>query len=132
MLRFVILNLYLALFTISARAASLVVTQGDTVTFNLTASSGDGVLHDLTGATFSTKIIGNGGVVQTFANAKHAAAADQTADRGEFTLTLSASDTASLGVGKDKEIVTIVTQGSNVVYFHARKILDVLPADPIQ
>jgi hypothetical protein len=101
------------------------ITQGDQATLQLTAENGEGVAHNLTGATFETKIIGTSGT-QTFANAKHAIT---SAAAGTFTLTLDEADTVLLKLGK-RDIVTKVTQSSNDVYFHAYSIIQVLQATP--
>ncbi len=107
----------------------LTITQGDTVTFNLTAKNA-GVAVDLTGAVFTTTIRGPGGVVRSFGNSQHTANPNQTAHRGEFTLALSAMDTASLVVFSGLEILTKIVIGSATVYFHGPDILTVLANVP--
>lgn len=113
-------------------AATVTITQGDTPTITLTAQTGSGTNFDLTGATFQTQILGPNGTIATFANSKHTADPDQTTNTGKFTLTLTAADTALIGVGVDREIVTKVTQGSSVTYFHGVKVLTVLPNKPVR
>lgn len=102
----------------------LMITQGDTVTFNFTAKNA-GLPVDLTGAVFTTTIRGPGGVVRTFPNGQHTANPNQTAHKGEFTLALTALDTASLVVASGLEILTKIVIGSATVYFHGDGILTV-------
>lgn len=110
----------------------LKVTQGDTITFQLTALLGNGLPYDLTGATFTTLIKGPNGIVVSFPNSQHTANPDQTANKGKYTLALTADNTDSLGLGINKEIITKVTQGSNIVQFHGNGILTVLAKVPVQ
>ncbi len=111
-------------------SGSISFSQGDTIVINLTATDGYGNPFNLTGATFQTQILGpNGQAIATFANSKHSIV---SASLGTYTLTLSSTDTASCGLGSNKEIVTQVTQGSNVIYFHGPNLLQVLPAFPLQ
>lgn len=110
--------------------AVMTITQGDTPTFTLTAQNGDGTNYDLTGAVFTTQILGKAGTIVTLANAAHTADADQTTNKGKFTLVLTAANTQALLLGPEHEIVTKVVQGSLVTYFHAPNILTVLPPRP--
>lgn len=110
----------------------LKVTQGDTPTFQLTAQLGSGIPYDLTGAVFTTVMKGPNGIVVAFPNSQHTANPNQTTNKGQFTLALTAVDTNSLGIGQYKEIITKVVQGSVVTQFHGNGILTVLPAVPVQ
>lgn len=127
-IRLLLVSLFLVL---PARAEELVVTQGDTVTFQLVAMDDDDTEHDLSGATFTSYFKGIAGALVTVSDSAHTEAADQTADPGEFTLTLTAAQTAALAPGKNKEILTKVTQGGNIRHFRS-SILTVLPAVPAQ
>lgn len=104
----------------------LKITQGDYVVLNFTAQNGTGTAHNLTGATFETKIMGSDGALDTFNNGHHAIV---SAANGTFTLTLSESETALLKLGA-REIVTKVTQGGHALHFHGKGALVVQPADP--
>ena len=110
----------------------LIITQGDTAIFNLTAKSGDNTLVDLTGAVFTSYILGPLGVVKSFANSQHVANPDQINNRGQFTLTLSVTDTAALAIGEHKEVITKIVIGASTIYFHGVNILTVLPNIPEQ
>lgn len=105
------------------------ITQGDTVVFNLTAKNA-GATVDLTGAVFTTTIRGPGGLIRTFANGQHTANPNQTTHKGEFTLTLSALDTASLPVWAGLEILTKIVISAATVYFHGADILTVQSNEP--
>jgi len=107
----------------------LTITQGDTVTFNLTAKNA-GLPVDLTGAVFTTTMRGPGGLVRTFPNGQHTANPNQTTHKGEFTLALSAADTASLVVFSGLEVLTKIVIGAATVYFHGPDILTVLANVP--
>lgn len=101
------------------------ITQGDDVLFNLTASNA-GVPIDLTGAVFTTKILGPAGLIRSFANSQHTANPVQSgATKGKFTLALSAADTASLLVYDGLEVLTKIVIGGSTVYFHGAHILTV-------
>ncbi len=105
-------------------------TQGDNAILNLTAQDGNGNPINLTGASFSSQILGaNGAGVVTFGNSQHTVI-DVTA--GTFQLTLSPTDTAACGLGDNKEIVTTIVQSSLPVAYHGVAILKVLPAVPLQ
>ncbi len=111
----------------------IVITQGNTATLQLTATDGNGNPINLTGATFSTQINGpNGNFVVTFPNSQHTANPDQVDFEGQFTLALAISDTANLGTGFHKEIITTITIGSQVVSYRGPNILKVLPPTPYQ
>lgn len=104
-------------------------TQGDNAILNLTATDGAGNPINLTGATFSTQILGanNLGTV-TFPNSQHAIV---SAPAGTFTLTLSQADTLSCGLGDSKDVLTQVTISGAVTHFRGRAILSVAPAVPL-
>lgn len=108
----------------AANARPIVLTQGDTVALSLALKNGDGTAFDLTGATFETKAK-SGEAQVTFANSKHAIV---SASAGTFTLSLNATDTASIGLGAVKDLQVKVTQGSNIKFFHGYGVLTVLPA----
>ena len=120
------------LLSLPSWAATITITQGDTPTLVLTAQTGSGANFDLTGASFQTQIMGLNGAIATFGNSKHTADPDQTTYTGKYTLTLTAADTQSILAGTDREVVTKVTQGSVVTYFHGRNLLTVLPAKPVR
>lgn len=107
-------------------------SQGDNAILTLTAQDGNGNAINLTGATFSTQILGANGStlpIAVFGNSQHTIT---NSAQGIFTLTLSATDTANCGLGTNKEVVTAITQSGNVIYFHGPNVLTVLPNVPIQ
>lgn len=107
----------------------LAFTQGDNAVLNLTATDGNGNPINITGASFSTQMLGpNGSAIATFANGKHSIT---NAALGQFSLTLGVTDTQSCGVGNNKDIVTAITLSGNVTYFRASGILTVWPPVPL-
>lgn len=103
------------------------VTQGDTpVTLQFTAELADNTPFDLTGAVFETKIKLDSGYL-TIANSQHTADPDQINNKGQYSMILP---TASCRAKANQDVVTSVTQGSTVNYFHGNGILTVLPALP--
>lgn len=108
------------------------ITQGDFAVFYLTAVDGEGIPVDLTGATFMTKINGPNGIVVTFDNSYHIANPDQVTNTGQFTLTLEPVDTAELGLGSHKEIITQITIGGSPVWFRGPNILQVYAPVPFE
>jgi hypothetical protein len=106
----------------------IVLTQGDDASLVFYAYDEDGVAVDLTGATFSTTVRGSSGTV-TFVNAKHAADADQVTNKGKFTLSLSAADTATIKAEPRKEIVVKTVQSGAAKYYRG-VVLKVLPLSP--
>lgn len=104
------------------------ITQGDKAVLNLAAKRGGagGAAHNLTGATFETKIKKSDGTFATYADGQHAIV---SASAGTFTLTLSTTDTAALAVGAGHEIVTKVTQSGDPIHFRG-KVLTVVQTLP--
>lgn len=107
-------------------------TQGDTVTLELIATDDYGVPVDLTGAVFVTQILGpNTAGPIIFGNGQHTAA-DQSTNRGQFSLALTASNTAACGEGQHKQILTEVLISGVYTYFRGDNILTVYPNVPLQ
>lgn len=106
-------------------------TQGDTVVLNLTANDGNGNPITLTGATFTTYIRGANGVNITFPNSQHTANADQVNFKGQFTLSLSSTDTGNIPIGINKEIVTVITLSASPVAYRGPNILTVMSINPV-
>jgi hypothetical protein len=110
--------------------AGLVITQGDTASFKLTAQDGTtGLPYDLTGATLQSWIQG---VSTPFDNSHHVVNPDQVANRGNYILNLSTAETILVNKSASLEIVTQVTKGAQVITFHGKGILQVLSATPGQ
>lgn len=113
----------------------LIITQGDSVVFNLTATDGNGLPVDITGGVLTTYIRGPDGIVVSFPNSQHSIK-NQTTNKGQFTLTLATGDTSGLAVGPDREVITKIVLGDDptigTTYYHGPAILTVLPPVPIQ
>lgn len=106
-------------------------TQGDTATLSLTATDGHGVPVDLTAATFTTSFRGEDGSVISFPNSQHTVNPDQVLYRGQYTLALSSSDTMSIPIGQNKEIISKIVQGMSVIYYHGPSMVNVLQNIPV-
>jgi len=105
-------------------------SQGDQTTLALIAIDDEGTPVDITGATFSTQIQGPNGVGPvTFPDGQHAIT---DAALGEFTLSLSTTDTGNCGLGPHKEILTEITIGGAPQYYRGMNLLTVYPATPFQ
>lgn len=106
-------------------ANELKITQGDDVVFNLTAATGSAAAPmDLTGATLTTLIQG-----RSYDSAHHAIL-NQTTNKGQYTLTLSAAETALLKVASAQEIITQCSQGGKMTQLHGIGVLQVLSPVP--
>lgn len=110
----------------------LTITQGDTALFDFTATTGEGMPFDLTGATFTTLIRAVDGTNLIVPNDQHTANPDQVTFPGKFTMSLTTDNTMDLQLGPCHEIVTKVVQPSSVIQFHGPCILTVLQPFPIQ
>lgn len=120
------------LLSVPAFATGLVITQGDTPTFTFYAETGEGERIDLTGATFSTDIKGALGALVTVPNSQHTADPDQEENPGKFTMTMTAVQTAACSASDKKDIITKITQGTNVIYVHGTSILTVKANVPLR
>lgn len=108
----------------------ITITQGDEALLQLTATTGDGNPINLTGATFSTSMKGlNGAANPVFPDGQHDIV---DAANGIFELTLSPADTALVGEGTGKEILTKITIAGNPVYYHGFNQLTVYAPVPLQ
>jgi hypothetical protein len=104
------------------------VTQGDDITFQFTAQDGLGNPVGLTGAMFSTQILGpNGQGVEVFPNSQHAIV---DAPNGVFQLTLTEAQSATLGLGANKDIVTQIVIAGKQTSYRGQSILTVWPSVP--
>lgn len=130
MLRLILISLSILLFSLPGFCTDLVVTQGDTPTFTMTLQTGAGANYDLTGGAFQTQILGKNGTVVTLGNSAHTPDPDQVTNKGKLLIALTAANTLALLVGPEHEIVTRVTQGGTVTFFHAKNVLTVLPQRP--
>jgi hypothetical protein len=107
------------------QANSLTVTQGDDVAFNFVALTGpSNTPMSLSGATLTSYIEG-----VTYDNLHHAIA-NQGTNPGQFSLFLSASETAALKTGSNLEVITKVVQGGKTFYLHGVGVLRVLSPKP--
>lgn len=102
-------------------------TQGDTPTLNMTAQDGDGNPVDISGASFSTQILGPTGALVTIPNSQHTIVLGSA---GTFQIALTALNTQACAVGPNKDVVTQITQGPGVTYFRGQGILTVQPSVP--
>jgi hypothetical protein len=115
----------------STAAQILEITQGDTAQLDLKAVIDDALdPMDLTGATFETYIKNTDNSLTTIPNSQHTANADQVTYRGRFLCSILATQSVNFKLGKGREVVTKVTQGSEVKYLHGLKLLTVLQATP--
>jgi hypothetical protein len=109
---------------------TLEFTQGDNASLLLQATDDLGNPQNLTGATFSTQILGANGVGPvTFGNSQHTI---NNAALGQFTLALANTDTPNCGIGTAKEIITTVTISGVVTNYRGVGILSVFPNVPLQ
>ena len=105
-------------------------TQGDTAALELVAVDDSGNPINLTGASFSTQILGANGVGSvTFPNGQHSIL---NASLGQFTLALASGDTASCGEGANKQIITTLTIGDIIETCRGVNLLTVYPPVPTQ
>lgn len=102
-----------------------IITQGDRAVLQFQLLDGPDDPHDLSGASYETKIMGSDDAVDTFDNSHHST---PYSDQGRMTLTLTPAETAALKVGL-REVVTKVTQASNPIHFRSW-CLTVKPATP--
>lgn len=107
-------------------------TQGEGITLTLLATDDQGNPVNLTGGTFSTQILGPNSVGPiTFPDVQHQAL-NQNTNPGQFTLTLSSTDTGNCGEGANKQIITQVNLNGVISYFRGNNLLTVYPAVPLQ
>lgn len=104
-------------------------TQGDTAILNLTATDGDGNPINIAGASFVSYIKGTNGVVVSFPNSQHSIVSSAS---GQYDLALASGDTASCGLGNNKDVLTVITIGSSIVCYRGQGILKVNPLEPLQ
>lgn len=105
-------------------------TQGDNAVLTLVATDDSGNPQNLTGASFSSQILGaNGTGPVPFGNSQHAIV---SAINGQFTLTLANTDTPNCGLGQYKQIITTVTIAGVVTNYRGVRILTVYPPIPVQ
>lgn len=105
-------------------------SQGDEVTLELAATDDYGNPINLTGASFSTQILGANGVGPvTFPNGQHSIV---SAASGTFSLALAATDTPNCGLGANKQILTTITIGGSPTTYRGNNILTVYPEVPLQ
>lgn len=106
-------------------------TQGDNIVIALQALDEEGNPVSLTNAVFVTQIAGvNGTYAIPFPNSQHVADPDQVNNTGNFTLTLSQSNTQACGVGTAKQILTMVTIGTSATFYRGTDILEVYSPVP--
>lgn len=105
----------------------ITITQGDDATLALQAENGQGAPHNLTGATFESRINKADGTVGVYPNDSHTIT---SAANGTFTLVLTAAETALLKLGAGQKIITRITQSSLTTSFHGDKALTVQSVNP--
>ena len=109
-----------------AQAANITFTQGENPTLSLTAAN-DGVAFDITGATIVTNFMKDGGAIElSIPNSQHTIL---VAASGTFTVDLTTANTDLIKKGTNRSFVSVVTIGSNINYFWARKLLTVFSKD---
>lgn len=103
--------------------AEITITQGEAITLTLRAKV-RGAYVDLTGATLETRIPKNTSSDVAIPNGQHALA-NQGTHPGKFTVQILTTDSAQFRAGQYLNIITKVTQGSDVYYVHGRGVLEV-------
>lgn len=109
-------------------------TQGDNVVLQLIATDDQGNPQNLTGASLSTTILGPNGVGPvTFPNGQHTIA-NQTTNKGQFSLALgnAGADSASCGEGPNKEIITESIIAGAPLYYRGPNLLTIYSNVPQQ
>ncbi len=105
-------------------------TQGDTASLELVAVDDSGNPINLTGASFSTQILGANGVGPViFGNSQHTVI---NGPLGQFALALATGDTANCGEGANKQIITTLTIGGVIETCRGVNLLTVYAPVPIQ
>jgi len=104
--------------------------QGNTAVLEFVATDDQGNPQNLTGASFSTQILGANGVGPVvFPNGQHSIV---SASAGTFSLSLAATDTPNCGLGLHKEILTTITIGGVIQTYRGVNILTVYNDVPAQ
>lgn len=98
------------------------ITQGDALSLVLRIPD-----QDLTGATLTTAFTNDDNTTLSIANGAHTIDADQSANTGQFSVALTALQTASLKRGRSS-IVTKVVQTGVTRQFKGTDILAVEPS----
>ena len=98
------------------------ITQGDALSLTLKCPS-----HDLTGATLTTVFQNDDLTTLEVANSAHTIDSDQTTNTGQFTVALTALQTAGLKLGRSS-ISTKVVQTGVTRQFKGTDILAVEPS----
>lgn len=102
-------------------------TQGNATSITLYAEDEFGAPIDITGATFVTDFPGTSEVA-SFANDKHEII---DAAKGEYKLNLLSADSALVEVGRDKDILSTMTQAGKPLTFRGIGLVEVFaPATP--
>lgn len=109
-------------------APQITFTQGDEANLLFYVQDQNGNPVNLTGATFSTQIVGANGVGPvTFPNSQHTIV---NATLGQVQLALATTDTQACGEGSNKSVVMTITQSGAPLNFWGNGILTVLPPSP--
>lgn len=102
-------------------------TQGNVASITLYAEDEFGAPLNLAGATFMTQITGKT-TVASFDNTKHTIV---DAEKGQYTLDLTPTDTSGVEAGAAKDVLSTVTQGGNPITYRGIGVLEVFgPAAP--
>jgi len=101
------------------------ITRGEAPTLSLTAMNDDDPL-DLTGASLQTKFKREDGMELVIGNSAHTIV---SAAAGTYTVTLTAAQTATLAIGRDRSFVTIATISSKDNYVWFDRLLTVRSPD---
>ena len=107
--------------------SKIIITRGDTNDLILIAEDGDGNKVDLTGVTdMETQLPDKDGGVITIANDDHTPDADQTTNKGQYAVTLSAANSAELKIAQNQNVITKVTDASGkITFYHGEGVLNV-------
>lgn len=104
------------------------ITQGDALPLLFRAKHAANY-HDLTGATLETRIPKNNSQDLVIPNGQHTIDPDQVTNRGKFTVTVTAEQSAQLMASGSLSVVTKITQGGQIIHNHGQGVLEVLDAN---
>ena len=104
-------------------------TQGNNpVNLNLVATDGNGNPVDITGASFTTQILGPLGAIVSIPNSQHTIT---NGPAGAYTVALTLAQSQACNIGPNKDILLTAVQGSQTTTYRGQGILTVYPPVPV-